>query len=113
MRMFWAVPTVLLASTAFAQGDPQRAFDPATRQWSIWWLDGRTPSQIDTPMRGGFDKDGVGLFLADDTFEGRPIRVRFLWSHRGPNSARWEQAFSLDGGESWEVNWVMDFERQA
>jgi len=87
-----------------------RAFDPATRQWAIWWLDGRTPAQVDVPMRGGFS-DGVGLFLADDMLDGRPIRVRFLWSHITPTSARWEQAFSTDGGVNWETNWEMDFER--
>ena len=47
-----------------------RAFDPQTRQWAIWWLDGRAPAQIDVPVRGSF-ADGVGVFLADDTFEGR------------------------------------------
>lgn len=87
-----------------------RAFDPATGQWAIWWLDGRWPGQIDVPVRGGF-ADGVGAFEADDTFEGRPIRVRFVWSQITPRSARWEQAFSDDGGASWETNWVMQFER--
>ena len=61
-------------------------------------------------MRGGFS-DGVGLFLADDTLDGRLVRVRFLWSHITPTSARWEQAFSTDGGVNWETNWEMDFER--
>ena len=90
-----------------------RAYDPKTQQWAIWWLDGRYPDRIDTPMRGSFDsQDGIGLFLADDTFEGRPIRVRFIWTARGPNQGpRWEQAFSEDGGASWETNWVMNFER--
>ena len=45
------------------------------------------------------------------TLEGRPIRVRFLWSRITDTSARWEQAFSLDGGGSWETNWIMDFTR--
>jgi len=89
-----------------------RAFDPRTRQWAIWWLDGRQPDRLDVPMRGGF-ADGVGRFLADDSFEGRPIRVRFIWSHITPTGARWEQAFSTDGGREWETNWVMDFERVA
>lgn len=87
-----------------------RAFDTATRQWSIWWLDGRHPDRLDVPVRGGFDK-GVGLFLADDVLGGRPIRVRFIWSAITADSARWEQAFSPDGGTSWETNWVMEFER--
>jgi len=98
-------------------GDPYhaatlRAFDPKTRQWAIWWLDGRYPDRIDVPMRGSFT-DGVGLFFADDTFEGRPIRVRFIWTTHTPQGPRWEQAFSVDGGASWETNWVMDFERMA
>ena len=88
-----------------------RAFDPATSLWSIWWLDGRTPyAPLDPPMRGRFD-DGVGHFLADDTFNGIPIRVRFIWSRITPTSARWEQAFSPDAGKKWETNWLMDFAR--
>ena len=89
-----------------------RTFDPATRQWSIWWIDGRNPLTIDVPMRGTF-ADGVGTFLCEDVFEGRPIQVRFLWSRITEKSARWEQAFSPDGGKTWETNWIMDFARQA
>lgn len=88
-----------------------RAYDTTQRHWCIWWLDGRFAPQMDTPMRGGFGADGVGRFYADEDFEGRPIRVRFVWSHITPRSARWEQAFSVDRGATWEVNWVMDFER--
>jgi hypothetical protein len=88
-----------------------RAFDPGTRQWAIWWLDGRRPDRLDVPVRGGFT-NGVGVFLADDMVEGRPIRVRFIWSDVTPGAARWQQAFSQDGGASWETNWIMDFIRQ-
>lgn len=89
-----------------------RAFDPQKRQWAIWWLDGRNPGQIDVPVRGSF-VDGVGIFEAEDSFEGRPIRVRFTWSGITAVSARWQQAFSEDGGASWETNWTMDFERSS
>lgn len=85
-----------------------RAFDPHARTWSIWWLDGRAPARLDTAMVGAFE-GGAGRFFADDVFEGRPIRVRFLST---PGVApRWEQAFSADGGVSWETNWFMDFTR--
>lgn len=87
-----------------------RAFDPQTRQWAIWWLDGRNPGQLDAPVRGSFT-DGVGIFDAEDCLEGRPIRVRFTWSHITAISARWQQAFSADGGATWETNWTMEFER--
>jgi len=89
-----------------------RTFDPETRQWSIWWIDGRNPLTIDVPMRGTF-ADGVGTFLCEDVFEGRPIQVRFLWSRITEKSARWEQAFSPDGGKTWETNWIMDFACQT
>ena len=64
--------------------------------------------KLDPPMVGSFS-DGRGLFFGDDTFEGKPIRVRFIWSPLTYATCRWEQAFSQDGGETWETNWTMDF----
>ena len=87
-----------------------RAFDPTTREWSIWWLDGRAPGHIGEPVRGSF-VDGVGTFVADEDIDGRPVRVRFRWSHITSTSAVWEQAFSEDAGRTWEMNWHMDFVR--
>ena len=51
-----------------------------------------------------------------DTWRGhdaavRPILVRFIWSGVTTATPRWEQAFSDDGGRTWETNWVMDFTR--
>jgi hypothetical protein len=89
-----------------------RSFDPQSGLWAIWWLDGRHPHQLDTPMRGSFH-DGVGTFFADEDFEGRSVRVRFLWSNITAQSCRWEQAFSTDGGASWETNWMMEFSRTS
>lgn len=86
-----------------------RVFDPATAQWSIWWIDGRSPG-LRAPVRGRF-ADGIGVFLGEDAHEGRAILVRFVWSAITERSARWEQAFSADGGASWETNWVMSFAR--
>lgn len=87
-----------------------RLYNAATRLWSIHWIDGRV-MRIDAPMVGAF-VDGVGTFFGEDTFDGRAIRIRFLWSQITPASARWEQAFSGDGGHNWEVNWIMEFARQ-
>ena len=87
-----------------------RAYDPARRSWSIWWLDARAPTTLGTPVTGGF-ADGVGSFFSDDEHEGRPVRTRFLWTRLDTLSPRWEQALSADGGATWETNWTMDFER--
>ena len=87
-----------------------RYFDPDRREWAIYWIDSRRPT-VEPAVVGGFS-DGIGTFLADDVLDGRPIKVRFVWSEIGPDSARWEQAFSPDGGATWEVNWVMRFTRR-
>jgi hypothetical protein len=87
-----------------------RGYDPKTGVWAIWWLDGRNPRDIEPPVFGNF-KDGVGTFEGDDTFNGKPIKVRFTWSRITANSAHWEQAFSPDGGKTWETNWRMDLTR--
>ena len=87
-----------------------RSLDAARGQWAIWWLDGRSPHQLDTPVVGRFDQ-GQGSFYAEDTLAGRPIRVRFLWLPVTADAARWEQAFSADAGQTWETNWTMDFVR--
>lgn len=89
-----------------------RSFDASTGRWSSWWLDGRNPGAIAAPLVGGF-KGGVGSFLGKDMHSGRPVKIRALWSHITPSSARWEQALSANGGASWETNWISEFTRTA
>jgi hypothetical protein len=87
-----------------------RSFDKATKSWSIWWLDSRHPHDLDPPVVGTFH-GGIGTFLTKDTFNGRPVIVRYIWSDIAPNSAKWQQAFSDDDGKTWETNWIMEFRR--
>jgi hypothetical protein len=87
-----------------------RAFDPKTRRWAIWWVDGRDPHRLDPPLVGSFSR-GSGTFYADDVFKGQPIRVRYRWSDITATSCHWEQAFSPDDGKTWETNWITDFTR--
>jgi hypothetical protein len=87
-----------------------RTFDPDLRQWSIWWFDGRHPTRFDPPVVGSFE-NGVGTFYGEDILNGKPIRVRFLWTETTSATPRWEQAFSADAGRSWETNWTMSFTR--
>jgi hypothetical protein len=87
-----------------------RLFDPATGLWSIYWADSRRPGRLDPPVVGSFAGDS-GVFEGEDTLRGQPICMRFTWSGVTTPTPRWEQAFSGDGGETWETNWVMDFTR--
>lgn len=101
---------LLYDPTGVYRGASLRALDPTEKLWSIWWLDSRAPERIDVPVRGGFER-GVGVFLAEDSWKGTPVTVRFRWSAITPVSAVWDQAFSTDKGATWETNWVMDFKR--
>lgn len=85
-----------------------RSYAATTKTWSIWWLDGRNPTHLDTPVVGAFE-GGIGIFFADDMLDGRPIKVRFTWDPAPGGNPRWEQAFSDDGGKTWETNWKMKF----
>ena len=88
-----------------------RAFDERSGRWAIWWLDARNPHlAINPPVIGGFD-NGVGTFYSDESFKGRPIRVRYRWTDTRTPSPSWEQAFSPDAGNTWEVNWTNTFVR--
>ena len=87
-----------------------RLYNPAEGKWSIWWLDSRGPN-LEQPVVGAFD-GAIGTFFGDDTFENEPIRVRTTYEPLSPSAARWTQAFSNDAEATWEVNWVMDFQRQ-
>lgn len=103
--------TVFDLPTGVYRGVAPRAYDPKTGQWAIWWIDGRNPfGNLDPPVKGRF-VDGVGTFYADDTLRGKPIKVRFTWSRITKTGAHWEQAFSPDGGRTWETNWVQTLER--
>ena len=86
-----------------------RFYDPKARTWSLYWADSRRGT-LDPPVVGAFDGD-TGVFEGDDTWEGTKVRVRFVWSKANPDAPFWEQAFSTDGGKTWEKNWVMEFSR--
>ena len=87
-----------------------RLFNPLAREWSIYWVASNSPGRLDVPMVGKFD--GVrGEFFSQEVFEGRHIFNRFIWTVNSSNACRWEQAFSADGGKTWETNWAMEFTR--
>jgi hypothetical protein len=86
-----------------------RLYSPTSRQWSLNWVNQKNP-RFDVPTVGEF-KDGRGEFYDQELFEGRSILVRYVWSDIKPSSAHFEQAFSPDGGKTWEVNWISQITR--
>ncbi|MEU9911184.1 hypothetical protein [Streptomyces sp. NPDC051001] len=94
-----------------AKGATLRLFDRESGQWSLNWASSRSGTLF-PPVFGRFDGDR-GEFHGDDRHDGKDVRVRFVWSGVSDTGARWEQAFSLDGGDTWLTNWVMEFTRAS
>jgi hypothetical protein len=87
-----------------------RLYNSKSRQWNIYGASAKSgvfdPSQV-----GQFDGNR-GEFYGSDTFQGRAIYIRYVWKSVTPTSSHFEQAFSSDGGKTWEVNWIYDGSRQ-
>lgn len=86
-----------------------RLYNPQSKQWSVYWANARDGSMT-MPLVGAFH-NGIGRFRDRDTFNGRPILARFLFTNVTPHSFRLVQSFSADNGKTWEANWIAEFKR--
>jgi hypothetical protein len=86
------------------EGLSLRLYNPQSRQWSLNFSNSASGT-LSQPTIGEF-KNGRGEFFNQETLNGRAILVRFVISDMTPNSCRFEQSFSDDGGKTWEVNWI-------
>jgi hypothetical protein len=86
------------------EGASLRLYNPQARQWSLNYASARSGTMT-RPMHGGF-KGGRGEFYGEEDLDGRMILVRFVISEVTADSARFEQAYSEDGGRTWETNWI-------
>ncbi len=98
-------------ATTHIEGLSMRLYNPQSHQWSIYWANSNE-GNLGTPMIGQF-KDGRGEFYDQELFQGEAIYVRFIFSDITPTTFRLEQAFSADGGKTWEPNWIATFARTA
>ena len=81
-----------------------RLYDPRARQWTMHYAS-RRGGQLTAPLVGEF-RDGRGEFHGHEIINGRTILVRFVIFDITPDSAKFEQSYSDDGGRTWEVNWL-------
>ena len=86
------------------EGVSLRLYAPQARQWSLNFANIRN-GLLTRPVLGGF-RNGIGEFYGQDELDGRAILVRFVISEVTADSARFEQAYSNDGGRTWETNWI-------
>jgi len=98
------------ASHLHIHAETLRLYDIKTHQWAIYLLD-VTKGTLGLPATVGAFTDGHGEFFDQEQWRGRWIEVRYAWTHIDPGEAHMEQAFSTDGGKTWEVNWVCELTR--
>ena len=91
------------------QGLTLRLYDPAARRWTVRFANSRD-GELTPGLMGGF-AEGRGEFHDQETLDGKPICVRFIFSELARDAFRFEQAFSADEGRTWETNWVATFGR--
>ena len=96
---------------AHLQGITPRLYDPATHQWHLYWTSS-DDGQLGTPMVGEF-QDGRGTFYDQEDIGSRTVLIRHVYSKMTPDSYDFEQAFSADGGKTWEPNFVASLTRVA
>jgi hypothetical protein len=93
------------------EGVNLRLYDPKAHQWSLSFASSAGGS-LSVPMIGEF-RDGRGEFLDQESYNGRTILVRQIWSDITPNSYSFEEAFSDDNGKTWEPNWIAKVTRNS
>ena len=93
------------------EGLTLRLYNPESRQWYLSWANSNDGT-LGKAMVGEF-KNGQGVFYDQETFKGRAILVRQIYSDITPNSYHFEQSFSDDGGKTWEPNWVATVTRES
>jgi hypothetical protein len=96
------------------KGQTLRLYSPESHQWSIYLLDVNNGVLSNPPQVGQFTNapDGSrGEFYAQDAWKGRSVYIRYVWLNLSPKSARMEQSFSADGGQTWELNWICELTR--
>jgi hypothetical protein len=88
-----------------------RWYNPTTHQWNI---DFATPGvgMLGIPAVGEF-KNGRADFYDHESINSRSVLVRFSIWKITENTAQSEQAFSDDGGKTWEINWVNRYTRDG
>jgi hypothetical protein len=93
------------------QGATLFLYDPAAHQWSQTFFNSANPTP-GSSLVGGFAQ-GRGELYAYDDVGGRKVLVRGTWSDIAPDSHRYEEAYSADGGRTWETAFSARLERIA
>lgn len=85
-------------------------YDPQTHQWSQNYAS-RRDGILNAPSIGEF-RNGRGELFDQEIFNGRAVLLRCTWSDITADSHHFEEAFSDDGGKTWEPNFEATLTRE-
>lgn len=88
-----------------------RIWLPESEKWADHWTSAAN-GVVNAPQHGRFI-DGDGVFISEYDKDGVKWQYRGVWDRITPNSCRWHQSASKDGGDNWEWNWWMEWTRQS
>jgi len=86
-------------------------YNPTAHQWSQSFSNSKM-GVLNAPLIGDFH-DGRGELFAQDTFRQRSILVRAVWSNIKPDSHRYEESYSEDGGRTWVAAFSAELRREG
>ena len=85
-------------------------YNPQSHQWTQSFINSKMAT-LNSPLIGSF-KDGRGELFSQDTFEGKSILVRGVWSNIVPDSHHFEEDYSNDGGKTWSPAFIAELTRE-
>lgn len=82
-------------------------YNPQAHQWGLNWSSS-DDGVLGVPTVGAFIRNGWAELYDQETINGRMILVRGIWSDIKATTHRFEQAYSDDGGKTWETNFIAE-----
>ncbi|HFA49752.1 MAG TPA: hypothetical protein ENJ95_12150 [Bacteroidetes bacterium] len=89
-----------------------RIYNPNKKEWTLYWLSTAFPNLGLMPQVKGSFKNGTGRFFGEEDFNGKKVKLRFLWKISENGTPHWEQAYFDKKNNEWETNWIMDFTKK-
>lgn len=93
-------------------GGSFRVFNKNTGEWSIYFASTAYPDMGLIPQAKGRFNGDVGEFFGEEEFNGKMVKLKFIWKKNMNGNPYWEQAYFDESKQEWETNWKMYFSKK-
>lgn len=95
------------------KGYSLRYFDTSLGRWVLWLNWPGANRSGGSALEGSFRHGRGEFFTEGERPDGTTRIARYTFSDVTPESLRWDDAYSEDGGTTWTHGWRMEFTRRA